>query len=149
VNIQVIQDQSLVPIDCQSTERLVREFLSFHHIQVDEVAIHFVDTATICKLHEDFFDDPTTTDCISFPMDDQEEEGYRVLGDVFICPETACNYVKTHGGNLYHEMTLYTVHGLLHLLGYDDLEEEDQVVMRREEARYLEYVASHSLWIHE
>lgn len=147
MNVQVIQDQSLFTINLTSVEALVLDFTSFHNVKFDEATVHFVDTPTICKLHEEFFDDPSTTDCISFPMDDEDEEGYRVLGDVFVCPETAQNYVKTSGGDLYHEITLYTIHGLLHLLGYDDIEEEDQKTMRSEEARYLKHVAAKGLWI--
>ena len=148
MNIQVAQEQSLVPIDCQSVETLVMEFTQFHGVDFDEASIHFVDTPTICKLHQDFFDDPSTTDCISFPMDDSDEDGYRVLGDVFVCPETALDYVKTHSGDVYHEVTLYTVHGLLHLLGFDDIDDEDRQEMRNEEARFLQFVNEKKLWLH-
>lgn len=81
-------------------------------------------------------------------MDDADEEGYRLLGDVFVCPETALEYVKTTQENVYHEITLYTIHGLLHLLGYDDKEDDERAEMRAEEARYLEHVAAKGLWIH-
>jgi probable rRNA maturation factor len=81
-------------------------------------------------------------------MDDQDDDdGYRVLGEVFVCPETAIHYVKSNGGDVYQELTLYTVHGLLHLIGYDDIEDEDRVLMRKEETRYLEHVSSQGLWI--
>jgi probable rRNA maturation factor len=148
VNIHTSVNTSAYPIKVSSVENLVSDFIAFHHTTFDEASIHFVDTPTICDLHEQFFNDPSTTDCISFPMDDAEEEGYRILGDVFVCPETADNYVKSNGGDLYHEITLYVVHGLLHLLGYDDIEEDDQVLMRAEEARYLKQVAAKNLWLH-
>lgn len=147
VNIQVFIETPSYPIDISSVEKLLLDFVAFHRVVFDEASIHFVDTPTICSLHEQFFDDPSTTDCISFPMDDAEEEGYRVLGDVFVCPETADNYVKENGGDVYHEITLYVVHGLLHLLGYDDIEEEDQALMRAEEAEYLKQVAAKGLWL--
>lgn len=147
VNVQVIQNQS-ISINLLSVEKLVVEFTKFHNVTFDETTIHYVDTQTICELHKKYFADPTTTDCISFPMDDADEEGYRVLGDVFVCPETAASFVQTHGGDLYQEITLYTVHGLLHLLGFDDIEDEDRTEMRGEEARFLENVAAKSLWIH-
>ena len=149
MNIQVIQDQQDLQINSTSVEKLIVDFLEFHHLKYDEVAIHFVDTPTICDLHADFFDDTSTTDCISFPMDDQDEDGYRVLGEVFVCPETAIHYIENNGGDVYHELTLYTVHGLLHLIGYDDIEDEDRALMRKEEARYLEHVSVHRLWIKE
>lgn len=147
MNIQIIQDQQDLKINSISVEKLVADFLDFYDLVYDEAAIHFVDTSTICDLHADFFNDPTTTDCISFPMDNHDDEGYRVLGEVFVCPETAVHYVKSNGGDAYHELTLYTVHGLLHLIGYDDIEDEDRELMRKEEARYLEHVSAQRLWI--
>lgn len=149
MNIQVIIDTPLYPIDSLAIEKLVLDFLEFHGVSFDEVGIHFVDTPTICHLHEQFFDDPSPTDCISFPMDDPDDEGYRVLGEVFVCPETADAYVQSNEGDTYQEITLYVIHGLLHLLGYDDFEEEDQALMRAEEARYLKQVAAKGLWIKE
>lgn len=103
----------------------------------DEVTINFVDTPTICELHKQFFDDPSVTDCISFPIDDMEETGYRVLGEVFVCPKTALDYAKAHKGDPYGELTLYIVHGLLHLMGYDDIAPPDIEEMRAAELRHL------------
>ncbi len=148
IDIQVTQNQQDLPISTTSVQALVAGFIHHAAVKYDEVSIHFVDTATICQLHGDYFDDPTTTDCITFPMDDDEEEGYRVMGDVFVCPATAQNYVNEHGGNVYHEATLYVIHGLLHLLGYDDIDEADQQAMRAAEQHYLAYVEANRLWLH-
>jgi len=152
MNVQVLQEHSNFPVNEKSVANLVTDFIVFHQVAYDEVTIHFVDTSIISDLHAEFFDDPSTTDCISFPMDDADDvddESYRVLGDVFVCPDTAVDYVKTNGGDMYHEITLYTVHGLLHCLGYDDIEEDDRLEMRAEEARYLEQVAAKGLWLHK
>ena len=113
MDVHVSQEQDLIPIATDSVVALITEFLKFSNLNFDEVSIYFVDTPTICEMHKQFFDDPTTTDCISFPMDSAEDEGYRVMGDVFVCPETAHSYVATDGGNVYKEITLYVVHGLL------------------------------------
>ena len=147
MNVQVIQDLSKISVNEKSVINLVTDFIAFHQAQFDEATLHYVDTSTICDLHEEFFGDPTTTDCITFPMDDAQDEGYRVLGDVFVCPETAVDYVKANGGDVYREITLYTVHGLLHCLGYDDIEEDDRQLIRSEEARYLEHVEAKGLWL--
>lgn len=109
----------------------------------DEVAIYFVDTKTICKLHEDFFDDPTATDCISFPLDDEDDDmpiNYKILGEVFVCPETAINYVAKNGADPFHETILYVVHGLLHLMGYDDIDSKDRSLMRKAEKKHMTYL---------
>lgn len=147
MEVYVSLDQTTLTIDHESVVTLVRDFISFYEIKFDEASVHFVDVKTICDLHARFFDDPTPTDCISFPMDDSTDEGYRVLGEIFVCPEVALDYVNSHGGDPYHEVTLYTIHGLLHLIGFDDIDEVDRQEMRTEEARYLKHIATKMLWL--
>ncbi|MEI8124146.1 MAG: rRNA maturation RNase YbeY [Parachlamydiaceae bacterium] len=147
MEVHVNLDSSLIPINPGSVQALANDFISFHNLSFDEVSICFVDTKTICTLHDQFFDDPSTTDCISFPMDDAEDEGYKVMGEIFVCPETAVNYIQQQKGDLYEEVTLYVVHGLLHLIGFDDIEDTDREKMRAEEVRYLKHVDTENLWI--
>ena len=103
----------------------------------DEVAFHFVPASVICTLHDQFFDDPSITDCISFPMDKEAQAGFCYLGDVFVCCEQAVNYAHEHDLDPYREITLYIVHGLLHLLGYDDVQASDRARMRAKEKKYM------------
>ncbi|MBS0654637.1 MAG: rRNA maturation RNase YbeY [Verrucomicrobia bacterium] len=111
----------------------------------DELAIFFVSEKQICEMHGRYFNDPSPTDCISFPMCDEEEPGYSYLGDVFVCPETAMNYAEKHGIDPYRETTLYIVHGLLHLLGYDDMDPVSKRQMRRKEKKYLTMIEEKGL----
>jgi probable rRNA maturation factor len=148
VEIHVIQDQDQLKISTTSAKRLVSSFVSFAKVSYDEASIYFIGNDAMCILHEDYFGDPAPTDCISFPIDDIDSSGYRMMGDVFVCPNTAIDYVKLHGGEVYEEITLYVVHGLLHLLGYDDIEDEDKKVMRNAEAVHLEYIRKNNLWLH-
>lgn len=131
--VDVYNTQKRYPIDAKAVSALVKQVIAAEGRSYDEAAIHFVGTKKICSLHEIYFDDPTVTDCISFPIDNEDGDPYSVLGEVFICPETACRYVKKHGGTLYEEITLYIVHGVLHLLGYDDIDEADCLVIRERE----------------
>lgn len=105
--------------------------------QCDEVAFHFVTGPVICKLHKKFFNDATITDCITFPMDSDATAGFCYLGDVFICPKQALIYANENKVDPYREITLYVVHGLLHLLGYDDITPEDRKIMRLKEKKYM------------
>ena len=147
MDVHVFQEREHLPISNASVKALVAEFTKFSKVKYDEVSIHFVNTEEICRLHAQFFDDPSPTDCVSFPMDEADDEGYRVMGDVFVCPETATQYVKDHGGEAYKEISLYVVHGLLHLIGYDDISDEDRLEMRAAEASYLAQVENKSLWL--
>ena len=134
----IINRQSSLAIDDARIKRVVEAVLDFEDCVCDEVSITFVDTEEICKLHEQFFNDPSPTDCISFPMDKDAVGGTFILGDVFVCPATAIKYVEEKGGDATQEMLLYVVHGLLHLLGYDDIEEGDRAQMRLAEQGNME-----------
>lgn len=142
IEVVVINRQEDLPVDTLSVEEVVQKFLAREGVQADELSVMLVSEEEICQLHADYFDDPTPTDCITFPIDEEEEEGYRLLGDLFICPMTAIKYVEENGGDPYTELTLYLVHGLLHLLGYDDIEPADREKMRAAEARHMEALAS-------
>lgn len=142
MNVLVFDQQTDLTIDHASVKPVVEFTLAEEKQKTDEVAIYFVSTEEICRLHQEFFDDPSPTDCISFPLDKAQGVGYHVLGEVFVCPQTAVEYVLKSGEekseNPYAEMTLYVVHGLLHLLGYDDVKDSDREKMRAAEARIME-----------
>jgi probable rRNA maturation factor len=109
-------------------------------VSCDEVAIHLVDKEKISELHQAYFNDPTPTDCISFPIDE------TVLGEVFVCPAVACEYALKHKKDPYMETALYIIHGLLHLLGYDDQDPADRLQMQRKQQRCLKQLAQDE-WI--
>lgn len=145
MHIAVFNNQKRFPINEEAVIHLVREVIKAENRKCNEAAIHFVGTKKICSLHAIYFDDPSVTDCISFPIDSEDAGPYSVLGEVFVCPQTAFSYVKKHGGDLYEEISLYVVHGLLHLLGYDDIAENDQKVMRSREHFHMQNLKAHGL----
>ncbi len=104
--------------------------------------VHFVGKKKIAEIHSDFFNDPSPTDCITFPYKDPE-----FLGEVFVCPQVAKEYVEKHGGDLLSEITLYIVHGFLHLLGYDDQTDEDRQKMRRAEKKWCDLLAKNDQYL--
>ncbi|WP_194847557.1 rRNA maturation RNase YbeY [Candidatus Neptunochlamydia vexilliferae] len=145
MNIHCISSQSALPISEEKVERLVEAFLKWKSIRIDEVTLHFVNKEEISHLHDLYFNDPSPTDCISFPIDDPMEEGYIVLGEIFVCPEVALDYLTKKGGDPYEEVSLYITHGLLHLLGFDDQNPEDIQIMRGEEKSAINYFREHDL----
>lgn len=136
MNIYINNDQEDLPINLLKVKLIANAVVALEGVSADELSINFVDTKTISQLHADYFDDPTTTDCISFPFEDNDEE-YCVLGEIFVCPQTAIDYTKEHGGDPQEETALYIIHGILHLIGFDDIEEEDQKEMRRREQLHI------------
>lgn len=135
-NLQVHVDnhQKALPIQKRFIKVLVRELLGFLNISCLEISIYFTTDQKISKLHADFFNDPTTTDCITFPIDSD------FLGEIFVCPSVAIAYAKKHNQCPIEETILYLVHGVLHLIGYDDLDPKSKRVMRRMEKKCMSHI---------
>lgn len=121
-------------------QALVELVMKGERTSCDEMAIHFISAPQMCKMHKKFFQDPSLTDCISFPMDQEVQGGFCYLGDVFVCPKQAELYAEEHGLDPYKETTLYVIHGLLHLLGYDDIDPVDRTRMKKQEQKYMKLV---------
>ncbi|QVL57122.1 MAG: rRNA maturation RNase YbeY [Simkaniaceae bacterium] len=150
MNVHTINSQSALKILPKEVERLVTSFLKWKSVECDEISIHFVSKDEITRLHKEHFQDPTPTDCISFPIDspDEDQNGYSILGEVFVCPEVAIEYVKKEGGDPYREASLYLIHGLLHLLGYDDQDDQSRSIMRAQEKSAMIYLEENKELLH-
>lgn len=137
--VNISDQQSALKISAAQVRKIAEQVIVQEGQTCDEVNIYFVDSPTISSLHKEFFDDPSPTDCISFPIDGEENEliPYRILGEVFVCPATAIKYAEKHQKDPYEETTLYIVHGLLHLMGYDDLNDEDRKIMRKTQTAHM------------
>ena len=151
MKINLNNQQKDLSIDLYTVEKILKSILLEEKVVCDELGIFIVDAARICQLHEEFFQDPSLTDCISFPIDTETDlqDTYRVLGDAFICPYTAIEYATAIGKDPYHECTLYIVHAVLHLLGYDDIDPQDRLEMRKAEARVMQVLESKNLILKE
>ena len=68
----------------------------------------------------------------------QEDIEYKILGEIFVCPLAAVTYAESSGADPYEEVLLYIVHGLLHIMGYDDIGEKESQEMRSAEKRHIE-----------
>ena len=141
MKIHLINQQKDLPVKTRTWQKALKEVASHQGETFEEVTLHFVTKDVICELHADYFDDPSPTDCISFPIDGPDEP-FRVLGEVFICPQVAIEYTEQNGGRPVEEAMLYAVHGLLHLFGYDDMTPEERQVMRRLEKKHLNNLES-------
>lgn len=145
MNVHVFNEQTDLAVSVIIIQEIAKQIVKAEKKQFDEVSIHLVDKETICKLHADFFNDPSPTDCISFPMDSPNEEGYKILGDVFVCPSIAIEYAGAHDEDPHLETTLYITHGILHLLGYDDLDERSEAKMRTAEKKHIKLLKLNKL----
>jgi probable rRNA maturation factor len=109
-----------------------------------ELSVLLVDLAVMSDLHERWMDLEGPTDVMAFPMDELEsgrpdapDAGPALLGDIVLCPGFAKEQAKTAGHSLLDELHLLTVHGVLHLLGYDHAEPAEEREMFTLQKRIL------------
>lgn len=99
-------------------------------------------------LNKKYRNTDSPTDVLSFALNEGEEDGYdgpdtALLGDIVISLDKAAGQAEEYGHTFERELAYLTVHGMLHILGYDHMTEEDKAAMRREEEfilRRLGYV---------
>ena len=124
---------------CAEVELLDLAAFALKELLVDERAeleISLVDEVEMTRLHEEWMDEAGPTDVLSFPMDElrpnelsENDEVPVVLGDVVICPDVARKQGDTAGHGMEQELRILLVHGILHLLGFDHLEPEEEAEM--------------------
>src|ERR1700761_7642527 len=111
-----------------------------------ELSMVLLAPAAMADLHMLWMDLPGPTDVMSFPMDELEpggrpdalEPGPSMLGDIVLCPEFAAKQATAAGHTLGQELALLTVHGVLHLLGYDHAEPDEEKEMFALQRQLLE-----------
>ena len=124
--------------------REVLERLLAEHGSTSGVNVCFVDDAEIRKLNRDYLGHDYATDVVTFPMRRAGESAEGdplvddLLGEGVVSVDTARRYAESRGVDLPRELALYAIHGVLHLLGYDDGEPAARRKMRRAERRYLD-----------
>ena len=112
-----------------SLSRFVMDRMRVHPLA--ELCIKAVDEDTIALLNQQWMEKEGPTDVLAFPMDElrpglvNEEPEEGVLGDLVLCPEVAARQAGEAGHSTEAEIELLTVHGILHLLGYDHAEPEE------------------------
>jgi probable rRNA maturation factor len=131
-----INNESAIEVDESVLQRLVTYDLDQLHVHPDaELAILLVDESAMEQLHVQWMDEPGPTDVLSFPMDElrpgteDQPTPAGLLGDIVLCPQVAIAQAETAGHSALDEMLLLTTHGLLHLLGFDHAEPDEEKEM--------------------
>ena len=110
-----------------------------------EIRVTFVDMEEIHELNKLHRGVDKPTDVLSFPQfedvcEEAPEEGEICLGDVVICREKAAEQAEEFGHSFEREILYLFVHSVLHLLGYDHMEEGEKKVMRAREEKIMEHI---------
>ena len=131
-----VANESGVAVDESALASVARHVLAAMRVNpAAELSVMVVTTEVMTELHERWMDEPGPTDVMAFPMDELVDESRRpdapeigpaLLGDVVLCPAFAAAQARKAGHGLGDELALLTVHGVLHLLGYDHGEPEQE-----------------------
>lgn len=128
-----INNESGHEVDEQVLLRLMEYNLSELHVSPDaDVAIVLVDEGAMESLHVQWMDEPGPTDVLSFPMDElrpgteDAPTPAGLLGDIVLCPAVAETQAAAAKHSTQDELILLTTHGLLHLLGFDHAEPDEE-----------------------
>ncbi|MCG7413877.1 rRNA maturation RNase YbeY [Microbacterium aurum] len=128
-----ITNESGVDVDETVLLRLTEHNLAELHVSPDaDVAILLVDEGAMEALHVQWMDEPGPTDVLSFPMDElrpgtqEQPTPPGLLGDIVLCPQVAETQAQAAGHSTLDELILLTTHGLLHLLGFDHAEPDEE-----------------------
>lgn len=147
--ITLENDQDKIVIDDALKSRLVAGLNAAARLhgltEQTEVDITIVDDEEIHRLNREYRNVDRPTDVLSFALDEGGEDEpelldtpeEHLLGDIIISAETAQRQGEEFGHGLTREVVYLAVHGLLHLLGYDHMTEEDKVIMRAKEEEAL------------
>jgi probable rRNA maturation factor len=133
--------------------RLAQSALRAEGVTVGHLDLLFVDAEPMAELNRSHMGHDGPTDVLSFPLDgveaDVDDDPFPApvaanvdelpvhLGDVVICPTVAAAQAPAHSGSFDDEMALLVVHGVLHVLGHDHAEADEQLLMQRRERAIL------------
>lgn len=160
VAVFAADEQSSEPVHTLRWVKLAEEVLAAQGVRGDaELSMLFVDETAIAELNKRFLGKEGPTDVLAFPIDDDVYEGGRLpdslgpagpaddvepsdlpvlLGDIVLCPAVAKRNAPEHAGTYDDEVALLVVHGILHLLGMDHLDDDEAKAMEQREQELLD-----------
>ena len=142
------QEKIVIPEDWTGKIERVAE-ICLQEEEIDpkaEIGLMFVDNEQIREMNKTYRDKDSATDVLSFPMYEADEaiddEDEILLGDIVISLERAAEQAEEYGHSLEREVMYLLVHGLLHLAGYDHMEDDEKKEMRQREEPLLTVIGA-------
>jgi probable rRNA maturation factor len=131
--IEIINQQNRYWIRLKKFKDLLKKLIKHSKLKDPEVTLVFVDTKTIRRLNNEFLKRNAPTDVLSFPLGEKGADGKFYLGDIVISVPQAFKQCFSQEHGLERELEFLTIHGFLHLMGYDHsegFEEEEKKIHR-------------------
>ena len=131
-----IADQQNAEFDAEPLIAAIQMIADDHEVVRAEISVAIVDDPTIRQLNQRYLQHDYETDVISFVLDWNESAG-TLLGQLIVSTDTAATLAQDVGSTMQEELLLYVIHGMLHLVGYDDKQPAAAIEMRTAEKEYL------------
>ena len=139
-SFNIINNTSEEIDEIKEVEKFINFALKYQKIDNAIFDIIIVDEETIKDINKTYRGIDRITDVISFALEDDDTfnlSNYRMLGDIYICLKRAKDQAKEYGHTFLREFSFLSIHGLLHLLGYDHMNKEDEKIMFELQDRIL------------
>lgn len=123
-------DQDILELD--EVKKVLYKAMEKENLENTSFNLIIVDNEYIHELNKNYRHIDRETDVITFALEDykhEKEDDFRVLGDIYVSIDKAITQANDYGHSLVRELCFLSVHGLLHLLGYDHMNKEDEKVM--------------------
>ncbi len=129
--------QSRIPVNSKKVVKTVQQVLSQEGIKKSgEITLCFVNDAKIKALNLKYLGRNNPTDVMAFDITEPKDKD-KIFADIAVSTERAIDNARTFKTSPYFELYLYVIHGVLHILGYDDKSKKDKLVMRKREKDIL------------
>lgn len=133
--IRNLQDK--VPVSPKKARKIVQKVLSREGIRkTGEITVCFINNKKIKELNSKYLGRNNPTDVIAFNITDPKDKK-NIFADIAISTDTAIENAKAFHTTALFELYLYVIHGVLHVLDYDDRKKTQKLLMRKRENRYL------------
>jgi probable rRNA maturation factor len=137
VKITLRNLQNKVPVRTGKLKKLAFEVLKGEKIKKDGwINICFVNDRRIKEFNAKYLNTKSSTDVLAFNLSDKNKPGI-ILADILISTQTALKQARIYGTTADQELSLYVVHGLLHILGFNDHTCSQTKLMRKKESQYV------------
>jgi probable rRNA maturation factor len=134
ISVKIANQQTAIEVDWEKIRIAVRAVLEGEGCRKAKISVALVDDPTIYKLNKRFLDHDYATDVLTFPL----EDGPKGLeGEIVVSTDTAISNAQEFGTTSDYELILYIIHGVLHLMNYDDHDDANEREMRVKEQQYL------------
>ena len=140
-NIEIFNETNETIKELETIERLLNYAIEHEKLNNLEFNIIIVDNEKIHELNRDYRGIDRPTDVITFALEDNEdfpEMDIRILGDIYISIDKAKGQAIEYGHSFLRELSFLTIHGFLHLLGYDHMNEDEEKVMFSKQEEILD-----------